>query len=454
MKHTSRLLSLILISLGVCLNSYASGMKNDSVTQILDEGIAKGDVRKIDCIGSDILCAASGGTGTVTISSSSAPGWTDNGDQVNTTTSADTVGIGNSGLGRLNVFGSSDIDQLFIKGNATQTAKNLIHVVANDNTTRFAVSGDGTATFAGSSAPGMKLGSGSTTNYPITFDVSGTDTIMVGTSGNVSFSHDITVSGDNITMGTNTKGDVLASNGSTMTLLPVGASNGMVLSVDSATSTGLKWGWAGGGGGGSGDMILADAQTNTGVKTFNTGTLKFPDLAYIIDANNNELISFDSVGSATNYFMIADAATGTNPIISADGSDANIGIHLNTKGTGGVAIQTIATATQSTISAGLSVNNSSNNATEGTFNVLSADGARIISSDPTIGGLSTTGKFIGYNSEDLGWSFVNGTDNTACNTQCRNACVVGVLNATGVAVTNFVNCSDATADECICAGPA
>ena len=284
--------------------------------------------------------------------------------------------------------------------------------------------------------------------------------------------------------------------------IAVGASDGMVLSVDSTTATGLKWGWASGGGGSTspanpkssvqfnnngsfgGDqalvwdsannMLSISRDTSQVGKAINissdvAGTtvanishdgaalfqsVQFPDLGFIMDANGKSIMSFDAVSSAVNRFVIVDSAAGTSPIISSDGADANIDLKLNTKGTGGVVIQSIATPTQSTIASGLSVNNSSTNSTAGTFMVLSADGSRIVSSDPTIGGISTTGKFISYNATDLGWTFVNGTDNTACNTQCRNACVIGILNATGTAVTGFVDCTGATADECICAGPA
>lgn len=53
---------------------------------------------------------------------------------------------------------------------------------------------------------------------------------------------------------------------------------------------------------------------------------------------------------------------------------------------------------------------------------------------------------------NFGWSIVDQTDNQACNTGCSSACVFGILNATGTAVTNLVNCEDATADVCACAG--
>lgn len=54
--------------------------------------------------------------------------------------------------------------------------------------------------------------------------------------------------------------------------------------------------------------------------------------------------------------------------------------------------------------------------------------------------------------DDLGWSVVDQTDNQACTTGCASACVFGIQNATGTAVTSLVSCSDATADLCLCAG--
>lgn len=49
----------------------------------------------------------------------------------------------------------------------------------------------------------------------------------------------------------------------------------------------------------------------------------------------------------------------------------------------------------------------------------------------------------------LGWAVVAGA-NTACNTTCTNACVFGVNTAATEA--DIVACTDATADECLCAG--
>lgn len=52
------------------------------------------------------------------------------------------------------------------------------------------------------------------------------------------------------------------------------------------------------------------------------------------DSSNNELLSFSTTASAVNQINVANAATGTNPVISAIGNDTNIGITLTPKGTG------------------------------------------------------------------------------------------------------------------------
>jgi microcystin-dependent protein len=55
---------------------------------------------------------------------------------------------------------------------------------------------------------------------------------------------------------------------------------------------------------------------------------------YIGDSSNNALLSFSTTASAVNQINVANAATGTNPVISAIGNDTNIGITLTPKGTG------------------------------------------------------------------------------------------------------------------------
>lgn len=54
----------------------------------------------------------------------------------------------------------------------------------------------------------------------------------------------------------------------------------------------------------------------------------------------------------------------------------------------------------------------------------------------------------------IGWSEHNAT-NQACNTTCgSSACVIGLdIGTVGVINSGFVACTDATADDCLCAGP-
>lgn len=54
----------------------------------------------------------------------------------------------------------------------------------------------------------------------------------------------------------------------------------------------------------------------------------------IDDTNGNELFSITATGSAVNQFSVANAATGTNPQLSAAGDDANVGLDFLVKGTG------------------------------------------------------------------------------------------------------------------------
>jgi hypothetical protein len=55
----------------------------------------------------------------------------------------------------------------------------------------------------------------------------------------------------------------------------------------------------------------------------------------ITDSAGNNYIKFSKTTSAVNNIQIANAATGTGPIISAVGTDANIDVELQAKGSGG-----------------------------------------------------------------------------------------------------------------------
>jgi len=71
-------------------------------------------------------------------------------------------------------------------------------------------------------------------------------------------------------------------------------------------------------------------QTFTGVNTFTSPKI----ITDISDTNGNEIFKITATASAVNELTVANAATGNNPVVSATGSDTNIGITLTPKGTG------------------------------------------------------------------------------------------------------------------------
>jgi hypothetical protein len=70
--------------------------------------------------------------------------------------------------------------------------------------------------------------------------------------------------------------------------------------------------------------------------------LLFRDATGILseEAGNAEIVLFNSVGSAVNELTISNAATGSNPSISATGGDGNIGINIAVKGNAGYSLTT------------------------------------------------------------------------------------------------------------------
>lgn len=86
------------------------------------------------------------------------------------------------------------------------------------------------------------------------------------------------------------------------------------------------------------ELTVPPADTTlVGTDSTQTLTNKFLDsdrYDELRDVNNNEMIIFSATGSAVNEFTFANAATGNSPTISATGTDANIGLGFQVKGTG------------------------------------------------------------------------------------------------------------------------
>ncbi len=58
----------------------------------------------------------------------------------------------------------------------------------------------------------------------------------------------------------------------------------------------------------------------------------------ILDSSGNELLRFQETASAVNEVTIVNAATGNSPVIKSTGSDTNVGLNINTKGNGILAL--------------------------------------------------------------------------------------------------------------------
>jgi hypothetical protein len=92
-----------------------------------------------------------------------------------------------------------------------------------------------------------------------------------------------------------------------------------------------------------GTLVLpANVVTTDGTQTLTNKTLTAPKIGTsILDTNGNELFLLTATGSAVNEITLANAATGSSPILSATGSDTDIGISIQPKGTGQVTLDAL-----------------------------------------------------------------------------------------------------------------
>ena len=74
----------------------------------------------------------------------------------------------------------------------------------------------------------------------------------------------------------------------------------------------------------------------------NSFNIQFDDAHGINDDSDNEQLVFQKTSSAVNYLEITNQATGSNPSLSANGSDTNVGLELSTKGTGAIKFNDLA----------------------------------------------------------------------------------------------------------------
>ena len=202
-----------------------------------------------------------------------------------------------------------------------------------------------------------------------------TDLITLA-NGSVTIAGDLTISGDDLTMGTNTSGHIMVADGTNFNPVAVSgdvtiASNGAVTIANDAVETAMlnanvitgqtaetsldtsndvilihdasasalrktTLASISSALGGITDVVADTSPQLGGNLDTNSHNILIDDAHFIADENGNEQIIFQTTASAVNQFDITNAATGNAPEISATGGDTNIDLKITPKGSGQV----------------------------------------------------------------------------------------------------------------------
>ena len=171
-------------------------------------------------------------------------------------------------------------------------------------------------------------------------------------NGDVVVTGDLTVSGDDITMGTNTAGNLLVADGANFNSIAVSSlseistveNDDVFIAIDtsggglkkiarSAVVSGLATSSA------ISNVVEDTTPQLGGNLDTNSHNILIDDAHFIGDENGNEQIIFQTTSSAVNQFDVTNAATGNPPKISATGGDSNIDFDIEAKGTGHVTVR-------------------------------------------------------------------------------------------------------------------
>jgi hypothetical protein len=182
-------------------------------------------------------------------------------------------------------------------------------------------------TISGSDNTITNIGNSSLTNSSITIadDSSSTSSVSLGQTLKIAGGTGLTssVSGNTITLDIDSS---VVTESSTDTL----TNKSISLNTNTITGTLAEFNTA---------VSDADFASLAGTETLSNKTLTAPkivDDGFIADANGNELIIFNTIGSAVNQLEVSNSATGNGVTIASSGSDSNINIVLDPKGTGTV----------------------------------------------------------------------------------------------------------------------
>ena len=276
------------------------------------------------------------------------------------TTSEVTINDNLTTTGNVSVGGNLDVTGTFdmSDANITNIGSIALDTITNDGTDiTLDSSGDIVLDAGGADITlkddGTTFGSISQSSGELVIKSGSTPTTAITMSGaNVTVAGDLTISGDDITMGTNTSGHILVADGTNFNPVAVGdlseistvANDDVFLAVDtsggglkkiarSAVVSGLA-------SSGAISNVVEDTSPQLGANLdTNSHNILIDDAHFIGDENGNEQIIFQTTSSAVNQFDITNAATGNAPLLSATGSDSNIDLELTAKGTGHVTIK-------------------------------------------------------------------------------------------------------------------
>jgi len=143
---------------------------------------------------------------------------------------------------------------------------------------------------------------------------------------------DTSATGNAITVAIDSTVATLTGNQTLQNKIIDSANNTLTLDLSEGTLTGTTAEF---------NAALSDGSfaTLAGTETLSNKTLtapKFADAGYLADANGNELILLRTTASAVNELQVSNAATGDGVEIATTGSDTNIDLVLNPKGSGSV----------------------------------------------------------------------------------------------------------------------
>ncbi len=175
-------------------------------------------------------------------------------------------------------------------------------------------------TLTGSQTLTNKTITGGTIGGLSSFGVRSTGTgafdLQINNTENLTANRALTITLNNASRTLNLGGNLTTSGNNALTLTTTGATN-----VTLPTSGTLA--------------------TLAGTETFTNKTLTSPRIGTgILDTNGAAMLNLSPVASAVNQVTIQNAATGAPPTLSASGSDANVDLLVQPKGTGKLAVGT------------------------------------------------------------------------------------------------------------------